>query len=88
MQVDAMASRLLSDQSVHDELVPGGFIFYNLMTFCPGIPLDRFRQKPFEEREAIREAFRVAYEYASFHLVPFPFFASMPLFIGSKLSHG
>lgn len=68
MQVDASKSTpwlvdyFQTSQSDYDELVPGGFIFCNLMTFCPGIPLDRFRQKPFEERETIREAFRVAYE--------------------------
>lgn len=68
--------------------MPGRFIFYNVMSFCPGSRLDRFRQRPFEEREAIRRAFRVAYEYVPFYLVSCLLFASMPLFIESRLIVG
>ena len=45
------------------------------MTHCPGAPVGNFRQRPFAEREAIRQAFRIAYEYVFF-----------PLFLDSVLT--
>ena len=40
------------------------------MAHCPGAPVGNFRQRPFAQREAIRQAFRIAYEYAFFPLFP------------------
>lgn len=36
------------------------------MTYCPGVPVLDFRTRSLEERENIRKAFRIAYEYTSF----------------------
>lgn len=44
--------------------VPGSFLLIILMTYCPGVPVLDFRSKPLAEREEIRQAFRIAYEYA------------------------
>lgn len=50
--------------------VPGGYILFIAMSYCPGRPVggDKFRAMGGEEREGIREASRRAYEYVSFFL--------------------
>ena len=46
-------------------LVPGGFLYYILMDQAPGIQLkdDVFWSFEYGERDRIRNAFRVAWEY-------------------------
>lgn len=55
-----------------DEMcVPGGYILFIAMSYCPGRPVggDKFRGLGVEERVGIRKAFRRAYEYVSFSLL-------------------
>lgn len=54
------------DKQSANMCVPGGFLLFLLMTHCPGVPVPDFRTRPLEEREDIRQAFRIAYEYISF----------------------
>lgn len=41
-------------------LIPGGYIMFLVMEKLPGEPLTDFWDRPFEEREKIRAAFRRA----------------------------
>ena len=54
------------DKQTANMCVPGGFLLFLLMTYCPGVPVLDFRTRSLEERENIRQAFRIAYEYTSF----------------------
>ena len=54
------------DKQTANMCVPGGFLLFLLMTYFPGVPVPDFRTRSLEERENIRQAFRIAYEYTSF----------------------
>jgi hypothetical protein len=43
--------------------VPGGYIFFILMTKCPGKQIENFHKEPLEKRNEIRQAFEDAYKY-------------------------
>ena len=53
------------DKQSANMCVPEGFLLFLLMTYCPGVPVPDFRTRPLTEREDIRQAFRIAYEYVS-----------------------
>lgn len=40
--------------------VPGGYLFFILMTRCPGKPLENFHKEPLAKRNEIRKAFEDA----------------------------
>ncbi|KAN0073360.1 hypothetical protein V8E54_008580 [Elaphomyces granulatus] len=42
--------------------IPGGYIVYILMTWCPGVVLLDFWRRDPAERQVIRNAFKIAYE--------------------------
>jgi hypothetical protein len=46
--------------------VPGGYIVYILMTWCPGVVLLDFWSRDPAERQVIRNAFKIAYEYVCY----------------------
>ena len=68
-----------SDKQEDDDLVPGGYIFYLATTLVSGVSLgpgvigeNQYWDFPADTREAIREAFKVAYLYVTLskHLLP------------------
>lgn len=56
-------------KQTNDMIVPQGYILYVLMNRLPGVPLgDIFWQLDAAERQDIRDAFKIAYEYVSFFI--------------------
>lgn len=55
------------------DLVPGGYIIFLMLDMLPGMRLSEelFWSLDGEEREAIREAFKTAYQYVSFSFCQF-----------------
>lgn len=51
------------DRQDRDMSVPGGYIVYILMDRLPGVRLNDFWARDATERQEIRDAFKVAYEY-------------------------
>ena len=46
--------------------IPGGYLFFILMTKCPGEPIECFHLEPLTKRNEIRQAFEDAYKYVFF----------------------